>query len=131
MTTILRRLRAAGLACVIATGSGGVVAATSSFLTAGPALASSPCTDYTTAQPTAVHNEPSDSSRTLVFLNTGTQVSGNCVYQNNKGEGRWYMTVDAGGGGYIWIQRLSFGQIHQCDKNGTPYGIGSSQCPLY
>ena len=128
--TIVRRLRAIGLVGALVAGSGSVVAATS-VLTAGPALASSPCTDYTTAQPTAVHNEPSDSSRTLVFLNAGTQVSGNCVYQNNGGEGRWYMTVNAGGGGYIWIQRLSYGQDHQCDDNGHIYGIGSGQCPLY
>jgi hypothetical protein len=133
MRGILRRLRAAGLACVLVAGSGAVLAATSSVLMAGPALASNSCTDSTTAQPTAVHSAPSDSSPTTRYLNTGTAVHGICLYYSNASEGHWYMVVSfSDGGGYIWIQRLSIGQNHQCLDNGQVYGIspGSTHCPL-
>jgi hypothetical protein len=101
------------------------------------ALGLGPCYDYTKAQPTPVHYEPSDSTPTVEFKNAGEVVTGNCVYMNNTSENRWYMKVNYnghdnnGGFGYIWVQRLSFGSEHGCAYNDLGiYPIPSANCRL-
>lgn len=136
MKGFLHRLRLIGVAVVLAAGLGmGVAAAT-----AAPALAANgPCFDTTRAQPTPLHFSPSASSPTVKFLPNSYLVTGNCVYENNRSEHRWYMKVNYigqhnnDGYGYIWVQRLNFGSLHICDFNSdfNFFPIGSSTCPLY
>lgn len=135
MTKIFQWMRTATLACTLAAGAAGV-AVSSTVLTATPALASGPCTDAATAQPTPMHHNGSDSSATVKFLNAGDFVSGSCTYIDNESEQRWYMQVDYtgpnnnNGYAYIWIQRLSFGSRFQCDNSGLVFSIGNAYCPL-
>lgn len=106
------------------------------LVAAGPASATDGnCGDNTIAQPTPVHSRPTDTSPTIKFKNQNEWVTGTCVYfshQDPDGQ-HWFMTVYLGGGGfgYIWIQRLAFGQYHLCDDDGNTYTIGqNSRCPL-
>ena len=133
MNTLVRRVKASGLACVLAAGLS--VGATT--FAATPALAANgPCTDVATAQPTAVHWGASASTMTVKFLNDGDIVTGPCDYINNPSENHWYMRVNYigpnnnNGYGYIWVQRLYFGSAHECDFDGTVYAIPSAACHL-
>jgi len=135
MKVLLQRLKLVGAACALITGLGvGITAAT-----AAPAFAANgPCYDVTNAQPTALHFDPSDSSQTVKFLNNDSTVTGTCIYYDNVNENRWYMQVNYigpgnnGGYGYIWVQRLDYGQGHNCKYNsGQIFSIGSGYCPLY
>jgi hypothetical protein len=133
MKKSMRRVEAAGLACVLAAG----LAVGASAFAATPALAANgPCTDVAIAQPTAVHWTTSEASQTVKFLNDGSIVTGPCDYINNTSENHWYMRVNYtgpnnnNGYGYIWVQRLYWGSVHQCDFDGTIYNIPSSACHL-
>ena len=107
-------------------------------LTAEPAFAAfNACMDSTIAQPTAVHQLPSESSRTVQFLSAGSAVNESyCEFFNNLGEAHWYMTVRTtngsnGGVGYIWVQRLYWGHYHLCALSDMDVAtIGSWECPL-
>jgi hypothetical protein len=105
------------------------------FATAGPASAASPCSDEAIAQPTPVHATPNDQSATIKFKNYGDIVAGPCNYwSHNDPDGQhWYMQVvlSGGGYGYIWVQRLYYGEFHECDHDGSIQSIGSGNCPLF
>lgn len=131
MSGFFRRLAIISSAGVLTAGLGTGAA----VLAAAPAFAASgPCSDVATAQPTAAHSLPSEGSDS-VLLSSGTQVSGTCNYENNTGEGHWYMQIDYGSGyRYIWVQRLKYGSAHNCDYNGTVTAINDPHhdvCPLY
>lgn len=127
MTRLLRKIRLIGAACVLAGGLGVGV----SVATAAPADAAGYCFDIAIAQPTPVHIYPWDTSATVEFLNYGAEVTGLCSFLDNLTENRWYMEVNYGGGyAYIWVQRLAYGSMHDCDQGGYLYSIGSGQCPL-
>lgn len=130
MRGLLRRLAIIASASMLAAGLGTGVTA----LSAAPAFASTgPCADGTNAQPTAAHVEPSDTSTTEEYLNSGVQVTGNCSYWDNVSEGMWYMAINWTEGRtlYVWVQRLDFGSVHECLDNGNVYSIGSEQCLLH
>jgi len=141
MNSFLHRLKLVGLACALTAGlAGGVAAAT-----AAPAFAANgPCYDVTSAQPTPLHFDPSDSSQTIKFLSDDYTVTGTCNYWDNTSENRWYMQVNYigpgnnGGYGYIWVQRLDLGSGHYCAYDsgqvfsiGTYYAGYGVPCPLY
>ena len=135
----LRRLRSVGMACALIAALGGGVTATTTVLTAAPALAANgPCYDVTIANPTSLHQWPSYKSLTVKFLPSNHTVTGTCNYSYNHREGYWFMMVNYigpnnnNGYGYIWVQRLQYGRSHHCKKEyGALLAIGSSACPLY
>ena len=122
------------------------IATPAALSAAGPASAAvNVCQDSTNAQPTAVHQLPSDSSPTVQFLKLDAPVNeGYCEYFNNLHEGHWYMTVRTtnGSGRRSQVPHLEFekrklkqyGSQHLCAQLGEPVDftpIGDPSCPLY
>jgi hypothetical protein len=141
MRGFVRKVRSVSLACAVAAGLG----LGGTAVTAAPARAANgPCYDITNSQPTALHFDPSGSSKTIKFLGNKHAVTGTCNYIDNTRENHWYMQVNYigpdnnGGYGYIWVRRLAYGARHNCKyysgqafSVGAYYGGYGTPCPLY
>lgn len=115
------------LGAAVVGANAGAAASTPATVAAG-----NPCVDITIANPTPVHDFPSDSAGVLKTVPKGYTVRGDCTYANNSKYGHWFMEVAMAGGGYgyIWVQRLQWGEEHYCDYNGTLYRIPTARCRL-
>lgn len=81
---------------------------------------------------------PNFTNFSLGTFTANTNFNLSCYYYNNTSQSRYYAeiqmkTYSGFNGkryGYVWVQRLTAGQDHQCISGPTVYAIGSSACPL-